>query len=167
MPTRKYKTDPADLLAEGQRIAKSNEDAQYLHKVNIVNLVLAGLTPSFLSEYCGESKNTITLWVKKADEEGFESLRPKPHPGRPAKLTGSQLKAIQAVLAEDAPKSYGYSVWDSLSLSDYISKTYSVELGVRQCQRLFHRLGFSLVRPQTFPSKDDEDSAARETFKKN
>ena len=37
----------------------------------MVNLVLSGLTPSYLSSYCGNSKRTITLWVKTADEQGF------------------------------------------------------------------------------------------------
>ncbi len=43
----------------------------------MVNLVLSGLTPSYLSTYCSGSKRMITLWVKIADEQGFEALKPK------------------------------------------------------------------------------------------
>ncbi len=39
MPGRKYKTNPAQLLAEGQQIVHSTLDAKYRHKVEIVNLV--------------------------------------------------------------------------------------------------------------------------------
>ena len=70
MPARKYKTDPAQLLAEGQEIVRSTTDAKYRHKVEMVNLVLSGLTPSYLSTYCGDSKRTITLWMRIKSKKG-------------------------------------------------------------------------------------------------
>ena len=166
MPARKYKTNPTDLLAEGQLIVNSTVDAKYQHKVEMVNLVLSGLTPSYLSTYCGDSKNTITLWVKIADEQGFEALKVKKQSGRPSKLTSEQIAEIRSVLEEDNPKKYGHNVWDGPSLAAYIEKTYSVTLCVRQCQRLFHNLGFSLVRPQTFPSKGEQNQEERSEYKK-
>lgn len=166
MPTRKYKTNPSQLLAEGQQIVKSTSDAKYKHKVEMVNLVLSGLTPSYLSTYCGDSKNAITLWVKIADEKGFKELKTKKNKGRPPKLTPEQQEEIHTILKEDNPKKYGYNVWDGPSLSAYIKKTYAVKLSVRQCQRLFHSLGFSLVRPQTFPSKGEQNEQERTEYKK-
>ena len=166
MPARKYKTNPEELLAEGQLIVNSTTDAKYQHKVEMVNLVLSGITPSYLSTYCGDSKNAITLWVKIADEQGFEALRVKRQTGRPPKLNSTQITQIRMVLEEDAPKKYGYNVWDGPSLSAYIEKAYGVKLCVRQCQRLFHNLGFSLVRPQTYPSKGEKNAAERDEYKK-
>ena len=166
MPARKYKTDPDQLLAEGQQIIHTTSDIKYRHKVEMVNLVLSGLTPSYLSTYCSDSKRTITLWVKIADEQGFEALKPKKPTGRPAKLVKEQMAEIRTVLEEDCPKKYGHNVWDGPSLSAYIEDTYAVKLGVRQCQRLFHRLGFALVRPQTFPSKGEHNEAERTEYKK-
>ena len=166
MPARKYKTNPSELLAEGQLIVNSTDDAKYQHKVEMVNLVLSGLTPSYLSTYCGDSKNTITLWVKVADEQGFEAFKAKKQSGRPSKLTTDQIAEIRSVLEEDNPKKYGHNVWDGPSLAAYIKETYSVTLCVRQCQRLFHNLGFSLVRPQTFPSKGEQNEEKRSEYKK-
>ena len=166
MPARKYKTDPVQLLVEGQQIIHTTSDVKYRHKVEMVNLVLSGLTPFYLSTYCGESKRTIMLWVKIADEQGFEVLKPKKPSGRPAKLTKEQLAEIRTVLEEDDPKKYGHNVWEGPSLSAYIEDTYAVKLSVRQCQRLFHTLGFSLVRPQTFPSKGEHNEAERTEYKK-
>lgn len=74
MPNRQYKTDPKQLLAEGQIIVNTTDDTKFQHRVEIVNLVLGGLTPSFLSNYCAESKNTITSWVKIADEKRVRCL---------------------------------------------------------------------------------------------
>ena len=166
MPVRKYRTDPAQLLAEGQQIVHTATDAKYRHKVELVNLVLSGLTPSYLSTYCGDSKCTITLWVKIADEQGFEALKPKKPTGKPPKLTKAQMVEIRPVLDEDDPKKYGHNVWDGPSLSAYIEETYAIKLCVHQCQRLFHSLGFSLVRPQTFPSKGERNEAERTEYKK-
>ena len=166
MPARRYKTNPEALLAEGQLIVNSTTDAKYQHKVEMVNLVLSGITPSYLSTYCGDSKNTITLWVKIADERGFEALKVKRQTGRPPKLDSTQITQIRLALEEDDPKKYGYNVWDGPSLSAYIEKTYGVKLCVRQCQRLFHNLGFSLVRPQTYPSKGEKNTAERDAYKK-
>lgn len=167
MPARKYKTDPFRLLAEGQKIVVSSNDPRFKHKVEMVNLVLSGLTPSYLSKYCAESKSTITLWVKIADEQGFDALRPKPRPGRPPKLTLEQLEEVRKTLENDEPQKHGFHVWDVLSLSAYVKKAYNVDIGVRQCQRLFHSLGFSLVRPRIFPSKGKENTEERVAYKKN
>ena len=52
-------------------------------------------------------------------------------------------------------------------LAAYISRKYNVNMSVRQCQRLFHSLGYSHIRPQPYPSKGYEDSEARNEFKKN
>ena len=164
MPARKYKTDPAQLLAEGQQIVHSTADAKYRHKVEMINLVLSGLPPSYLSTYCGDSKRTITLWVQIADEQGFEALKTKKPTGRPSKLTKEQKAEIRTILEEDDPKKYGHNVWDGPSLSAYVEKTYTVKLSVRQCQRLFHSLGFSLVRPQIFPSKGEKNEQERTEY---
>ena len=127
MPARKYKTDPAQLLAEGQQIVHTTSNAKYRHKVEMVNLVLSGLTPSYLSTYCGHSKRTITLWVKIADEQGFEALKPKKPTGKPPKLTKEQMAEIRTVIEEDDPKRYGHNVWDGPSLSACIEKTFAVK----------------------------------------
>ena len=105
-------------------VLASISDDKYRHKVEMVNLVLSGLTPSYLSIYCNSSKRMITLWVKIADEQGFEALKPKKPTGRPAKLTEKQMKEIQRVLKEDDPKKYGQNVWDGSSLFAYIEHQF-------------------------------------------
>ena len=166
MPSRKYKSNVSKLLAEGQLIVSSTEDAKYQHKVELVNLVLSGITPSYLSKYCSECKNTITKWVKKVDEQGFEALKVKKQAGRPSKLSAEQIEEISIIIDEDNSKKYGYNVWDGPSLSAFIKERYNVDLCVRQCQRLLHNMGFSLVRPQTYPNKDEANEEERQKFKK-
>lgn len=165
MNNRKFKSDKAALLAEGKRIVSSSDDSKFLRKVTIVNLMLGGMSAKDLTDFCGETDRTLSSWVKAVDERGFEALRPIKQPGRPHKLSDFQREEIKAAVASD-PKDYGYNVWDGPTLSNYIESKYNISYGVRQSQRLLHALGFSLIRPQTFPSKGDETSPAREEFKK-
>lgn len=166
MNFRTFVSDKQALIDEGKRIVASNDDAKYLRKVTIVNLMLNGATASELSGLCGESSRTLSSWVKAVDESGFEALRPKKQPGRPQRLTETQREEIKIAILSD-PSDYGYNVWDGPSLSDFILNHYQIILGVRQCQRLFHQLGFSQIRPQSLPSKDRKEDPNREEFKKN
>ena len=124
---RKYKTDPELLLAQGKAIVAAGEATRYQHKVEMVNLVLGGLSPSFLSEHCQDSKNAITGWVKTADECGFEALRDRKSTGRPPKLSAEQMAELDKLLGEE-PSGYGYRVWDGPSVSDLIEKRYAHRL---------------------------------------
>lgn len=166
MNSRKYNTDPDELLKQGKAIMSSSDESRYHFRVFAVNMVLSGFPASQIGSMAGVSKQAVTGWVKTADEQGFEALRPKSRPGRPAKLSDEQKASIDAALQSD-PNEYGYKVWDGPSLSSYIKGTTGIDMGVRQCQRLFHELGYSHIRPQPYPSKGNEDSDAREDFKKN
>lgn len=166
MNIRTFQSDKQSLIDEGKRIVSMSDDARFLRKVTIVNLMLNGASASSISPACGETTRTLTSWVKAVDEQGFEALRPKKQPGRPNRLSQSQKEEIKVVILSP-PEEAGYTVWDGPSLSDYINRSYGISLGVRQCQRLFHELGFSQIRPQTFPSKDHKDDPRRDEFKKN
>ena len=165
MNNRKYQTNPSDLLAQGQAIMSSSDESKYLFRVFAVNMVLSGIPASKVGASAGVTKAAVTSWVKIADEQGFEALKTKKQPGRPCKLSEEQKKIIDFAL-QASPKDSGYKTWDGNSLSDYIKKTFNVELSVRQCQRLFHELGYSLIRPQSYPSKGFEDTEERQLFKK-
>ncbi len=164
MPKRVYISDVNELLKEGKKLIESEPNGKFIHKVGIVNLVLSGLPVSTISKHIGESVNTITLWVKKVDEQGFTSLLPKSHSGRPPKLDLKQREKIRTALLSP-PENHGYRVWDGPALSNFIEKTFTVKMSTRQCQRLFHELGFSLQRPQVLPCKNP-DSQERIEFKK-
>lgn len=161
---RKFKHPREELLEEGKKIIATDRDSKFLFRVTMVNLVLSGMSSSELSNYCGVDERTISGWVAKADDEGFESLRAVKQTGRPSKLSNDQKEKIKFVL-EKEPSEYGYSNWDGPSLSDFIGREFGVDYSVRACQKLMHELGFSLIRPQTYPSLNEPDEEARKTFK--
>jgi len=57
------------------------------------------------------------------------------------------------------------NLWDGKLLSHHIRQQYGIELGVRQCQRLFRQLGFRLRKPRPLIAKADPQEQA--AFKKN
>ena len=166
MNNRKYNTDPELLLQQGKSIMSSSDESRYHFKVFAVNMVLSGCSAAKIGAMAGVSKVAVTGWVKIADEQGFEALRPKKHKGATPKLSDEQFKIIDTILQSD-PKDFGYKNWDGPSLAAYIKNEYNVDLSVRQCQRIFHKLGYSHIRPQPYPSKDYEDTEKRKEFKKN
>ena len=161
---RKYKHPKEELLEEGKRIISTDRDTKFLFRVTMVNLILSGIKPSELSKYCGVEERTLSGWVAKVDDDGFESLRAVKQKGRPPKLTNDQKEIIKGVIERD-PSEQGYTNWDGPSLSDYILRTFGVNYSVRACQKLMHELGFSLIRPQTYPSLDEPDEKARDIFR--
>ena len=100
MNNRKYHTNPDELLAQGQAIMSSSDEARYLFRVFAVNMVLAGTPASQVGASAGFTKAAVTGWVKTVDEQGFEALRPQKRAGRPSKLTAEQLADIDSVLQD-------------------------------------------------------------------
>lgn len=130
----------------------------------MVNLIFGGISPKELSTYCSETERTLQLWVKKVDECGWESLLAVKQTGRPKVLTDQQISEIKEAV-QRPPKESGYLVWDGPTLSNYIKTRYDIAYGVRACQKLLHEMGFSLVRPQTYPSLKNLDNEARDQFR--
>lgn len=142
MNSRKFNTNPQELLEEGKKIMTASDESKFYFRVFAVNMVLSGFTAGSIGNMAGVTRQAVSGWVKTVDEQGFEALRPQKHTGRPSKLLPEQLTAIDTVLQSD-PSKYGFKVWDGPSLSAYIKTSSGIEVGVRQCQRLLHKLGFS------------------------
>lgn len=165
MRNHKYINNREELLTQGRSIVSESADNKFVHRVSMVNLMLSGFSAKELAKYCGESERTLQSWLKKVDEQGWETLISKKQTGRPSRLSNQQVEEIRIAVQAD-PEQSGYNVWDGPTLSDYIKSQYGIEYGVRASQYLLHRMGFSLIRPQVYPSLEQPDEEAREAFKK-
>ena len=81
-------------------------------------------------------------------------------------VSQDQIALVKAAVMSN-PDNHGFKVWDGPSLSKYIKDTFDIDLGVRACQKLLHKMGFALVRPQMYPSLGNPDNEARDAFKKS
>ena len=104
-----------------------------------------------LGKIMQKSPRTVANWIHALNTSGdIDVLRDKPKPGRNNRLTGEQLEELKLQLQKQ-PREAGIdaNLWDGKSLSHYIKEHYGVLIQVRQCQRLFRKMGFSLKRGRT------------------
>jgi len=104
-------------------------------------------------------------WVRQFIQRGLAGLAEAERPGRPPSLKEYQLSAIAGALRE-SPEIYGLGthLWDGKTLSAFIKERFRVELGVRQCQRLFRQLDFRLRKPR--PLIAHADPEVQQLYKK-
>jgi transposase len=69
--------------------------------------------------------------------------------GRPRTLEAKDWRRLQVDLRK-TPRDFGLAatLWDGPVLSEHLRRRYGVDLGVRQCQRLFRQMGFRLRKPR-------------------
>jgi transposase len=119
-----------------------------------------------VAQLLGDSPRTVAYWVKRFEAEGLSGLADADRPGRPSKLNEEQIQSIERALRSH-PSEYGLAgnLWDGKLLSHFIDRQFGLQLGVRQCQRLFRRLGFRFRKPRPLIAKADPQ--AQQDFKKN
>ncbi len=143
-----------------------SEESRYDHRLHGVLLVCGGRSSYEVAEILGRSPRTIQHWVNRFEKIGFEGLQEGERLGRPSRLDADQFELLGRDLRKD-PRKLGYSqnMWDGKLLSYHLSKAYEIEMGVRQCQRLFKKLRFRRRKPRPVIAKANEN--AKMDFKKN
>lgn len=114
----------------------------------------------------GDAPRSVEYWVRDFEAKGLVGLREGERSGRPRRLNEKQLGEINVALRQ-MPRDLGLggNLWDGKTLAAWITEEYGIDLGVRQCQRLFRQLGFRLRKPR--PSIAQADPARQKAHKKN
>ena len=157
-------TDQALVIGLQEEIRRSDE-ARYDHRLHAVLAVAHGMSCRAVSEMFGDSQRTVQYWLNRFQQEGLAGLADADRPGRPRRLSAAQIEKVGTALRrlpEDSNLAGG--VWDGKTLSAYISREFCVDLGARQCQRLFRQLNFRLRRPRPLIARADQE--AQEAYKK-
>jgi len=153
------------ILALQDEIRRSDE-SRYDHRLHGLLLVAQGMTAPQVGRMLGDCTRTVQYWVRRFDQEGLSGLAEGDRPGRPRRLTETQMRSVESALRR-TPEDVGLSgtLWDGKTLSAYLDRQFDVDLGVRQCQRLFRQLGFRLRKPR--PMLASGDPIAQAAHKKN
>jgi len=144
---------------------RRSEEARYDHRLHGVLLVAQGLSCPEVGKLLGDAPRTVEYWIRRFEQSGFAGLRDGGRPGRPGRLDEDQLRQIEAALRR-SPREIGLdvSLWDGKAVSEFVRQRWHVELGVRQCQRLFRKFGFRLRKPRPVIAR--AESELQEQFKK-
>lgn len=151
-------------MAIQQEIQRS-EESRYDHKLHGILLVANGYDSYQVGDIFGQSSTTIQRWVKRFNESGFAGLMEVERPGRPRLLTEKQWDEMEKDVRRP-PSDFNFiqSFWDGKLLSKHLQKKYKVEIGARQCQRMFKTMGFRLRKPR--PVIANADPLLQRAFKK-
>lgn len=158
--------DSANIILLLQDEIRRSEESRYDHRLHGVLLVAQGMTCPAVAALLGDAPRSVEYWVGRFEKSGLAGLREGQRSGRPGRLDEKQLRGINAALRQ-APRDMGLggTLWDGKTLAAWIAEEYGVELGVRQCQRLFRQLGFRLRKPR--PSIAQADPERQKAHKKN
>lgn len=158
--------DSANIVLGLQDEIRRSEESRYDHRLHGVLLVAQGMTCPEVAMLLGDSPRSVEYWVGSFEERGLSGLWEGERSGRPRRLDEKQLREINAALRQ-TPRDMGLggTLWDGKTLAAWIAKKYGIDLGVRQCQRLFRQLGFRLRKPR--PSIAQADPERQKAHKKN
>lgn len=141
-------------------------EARYDHRLHAILMVAQGMSCREVANLLGDSPRTVAYWANRFEAEGLSGLADADRPGRPRRLNEQQLNQIKEALRSN-PADFGFAakLWDGKVLSHFIRERFGVDLGVRQCQRMFRKFGFWLRKPRPLIAKADPEK--QEAFKKN
>jgi transposase len=142
-------SDRENMIMALQDEIRRNDASRYDHRLHGVLLVAQGMTCPEAARLMGDSPRTVVNWIERFESQGLGGLSDRERSGRPGRLSEEQLLKVEAAL-RGSPAQFGLpaQLWDGPSLSAYLRKELGVSLKVRQCQRLFRRLGFRLRKPR-------------------
>jgi transposase len=126
-----------------QQEIERSEESRYDHRLHGLLLLAAGHSCRQVAGIFGEDDTTVQRWVRRFERGGIRALRERKRSGRPRTLSPEQWDRLQEDLRKN-PQDFGLAAatWDGRSLSQHLRHRYGVELGVRQCQRIFRQMRF-------------------------
>ncbi len=142
-------------LAIQQEINR-NDESRYDHRLHGLLLVAAGQSCRQVGLLFGENPTTVQRWVSRFDHSGLEGLREGERSGRPRLLHSAQWRKLQGDLRRE-PRHFGLdaTLWDGPLLAEHLRQRYGIDMGVRQCQRIFRQMGFRLRKPRPQVAQSD------------
>ncbi len=96
-------------------------------------------------------KGTISKWLNLLEDKGLSAATPKKQPGRPRRLTNTQLKTLYKDLCK-TPEKHGYSngFWNTRLVKEFVRKKFKASFTPRHMTRLLQKIGFSFKKPRAF-----------------
>ena len=145
MKVHKFIHEPNSLHAEGCRILEGKEkyDDKFIKRVTVLKEVFAGLGTAEAAERFGVSTSSINLWVKKADEQGFDSLIDKHPTGRPHLLTSAQYEQLISNFKSES-SAFDLKECDSTKVCKYVNENFKIVISGRTALRIINRMRSTL-----------------------
>jgi len=158
-------SDAEQMILAIQDEIRRSDQSRYDHRLHGVLLVAQGMSCPEVARLLGDGPRTVEYWVNRFERNGLGGLAEGERSGRPSRLSVRQWEQVVAWLRQ-SPQQCGLeaNLWDGKTLSALIEQKFQIQLGTRQCQRLFRQLGFRLRKPR--PVAGHPDPALQRAQKK-
>lgn len=161
--------EPKKIERQIDKLISSDPEGKFIYRLCSLKMFIndPASTTESLGKIMQTSPRTIANWINWINSEGsIDILRDQDKPGRNASLDEVEMSHLKDQIQKHPNESgLDANLWDGKLLSHYIKKKFGKELKVRQCQRIFNKLGFRLKRGRTMVAKGD--ATAKKAFKKN
>ncbi len=110
----------------------------------------------------GVSNGSVSLWLKRAREEGPEGLRRRKAPGPYPRLTQEQQAELPRLL-ERGPEAYGFrgALWTEGRIAQVIRQSFGVSYHPSHVGRILKACGWTLQKPVRRATQRDEQAIRR------
>lgn len=158
--------DVETFVAAIQDEISQTPTGRYYHRLHVILHALKTGSCYESAKIYNHSPHSVYNWIHRLITKGLGGLWEGERPGRPSRLSQVQQEELRKHLLL-TPREFGYNqnVWDGPLLSYHLEREFSVHLHVRQCQNLFHKLGFTLQRPRRRSAEANPEEQG--AFKKN
>lgn len=89
-------------------------------------------------------RQTVRRWEKTLRSSGTEALMLQGGPGRPSKLSDSELHQLREAVTRPPSENLGYGGWSLKLVAKYIRMNFGIDYRDANVSRLIRSLGFSV-----------------------
>ena len=132
-------------------------------RIRAVQQVEAGESPDAVIRALGFGRTVIYDWLAKYRAGGLDALRAKAIPGRPAQLSGSNLRWIYATVAGKNPlqMQFEFALWTRKMIQVLIRDEFDVRLSEVSVGRVLKKLGLTAQKPLRRAYQQDPKAVER------
>lgn len=160
--------EPKRIERQIESFINNDPESKFIYRLCSLKMFIndPNSTTEKLGQMMHASPRTIANWIHSINASGkIEVLRDKSKPGRTPRLSDDQLMELQNDIQQHpSVLDLSSNLWDGKTLSHHIKKRYGIFIKVRQCQRIFRMLGFTLKRGRTVVANGDPER--KKSFKK-
>ena len=127
-----------------------------------IQRVLEGYSCEEVADFLAVDPSSVYRWVAAFRQHGAAGLAARPTPGRPAKLTVTQVKIVRRWLA-DNPTDHGFpnELWTAARLALLIDEEWGISFHPHYLSAWLREKGYTPQLPRRVPRERDDRKIAR------